>query len=325
MELLGLHHVSILTGKAEKNYQFFTKVLGMRLVKKTVNQDNTQSYHLFYADGEGTPGTEVTFFDIPGLARTHQGSSDISTVSLRVKSTDSLHFWKERFEQYGVEYEEIAKRANRDTLAFKDYEGTRLLLVADNGEKGVRAGVPWKREDIPLEHAIIGLGPVTLTLGTAEPTVDVLTNIMGFRYVGSYPSLAGDHRDILVYETGEGGSGAEVHIETRPDLPKVRLGRGGVHHVAFRVPNEEEYNKWASRLNENSLPNSGKVERYYFKALYFREPNGILFELSTDTPGFATDEPLETMGQTLALPPFLEPKRKEIEEKLRPLDLDETL
>ncbi|WP_341284474.1 ring-cleaving dioxygenase [Priestia megaterium] len=325
MELLGLHHVSILTGKAEKNYQFFTKVLGMRLVKKTVNQDNTQSYHLFYSDGEGTPGTEVTFFDIPGLARTHQGVSDISTVSLRVKSTDSLHFWKERFEQYGVEYEEIAKRANRDTLAFKDYEGTRLLLVADNGEKGVRAGVPWKREDIPLEHAIIGLGPVTLTVGTAEPTVDVLTNIMGFRYVGSYPSLAGDHRDILVYTTGEGGSGAEVHIETRPDLPKVRLGRGGVHHVAFRVPNEEEYNKWASRLNENSLPNSGKVERYYFKALYFREPNGILFELSTDTPGFATDEPLETMGQTLALPPFLEPKRKEIEEKLRPLDLDETL
>ncbi|NGY75253.1 ring-cleaving dioxygenase [Bacillus megaterium] len=325
MELLGLHHVSILTGKAEKNYQFFTKVLGMRLVKKTVNQDNTQSYHLFYADGEGTPGTEVTFFDIPGLARTHQGASDISAVSLRVKSTDSLHFWKERFEQYGVEYEEIAKRANRDTLAFKDYEGTRLLLVADNGEKGVRAGVPWKREDIPLEHAIIGLGPVTLTVGTAEPTVDVLTNIMGFRYVGSYPSLAGDHRDILVYATGEGGSGAEVHIETRPDLPKVRLGRGGVHHVAFRVPNEEEYNKWASRLNENSLPNSGKVERYYFKALYFREPNGILFELSTDTPGFATDEPLETMGQTLALPPFLEPKRTEIEEKLRPLDLDETL
>ncbi|MEH7585706.1 ring-cleaving dioxygenase [Priestia megaterium] len=325
MELLGLHHVSILTGKAEKNYQFFTKVLGMRLVKKTVNQDNTQSYHLFYADGEGTPGTEVTFFDIPGLARTHQGASDISTVSLRVKSTDSLHFWKERFEQYGVEHEEIAKRANRDTLAFKDYEGTRLLLVADNGEKGVRAGVPWKREDIPLEHAIIGLGPVTLTVGTAEPTVDVLTSIMGFRYVGSYPSLAGDYSDILVYATGEGGSGAEVHIETRPDLPKVRLGRGGVHHVAFRVPNEEEYNKWASRLNENSLPNSGKVERYYFKALYFREPNGILFELSTDTPGFATDEPLETMGQTLALPPFLEPKRKEIEAKLRPLDLDETL
>lgn len=321
MELLGLHHVSILTGKAERNYQFFTKILGMRLVKRTVNQDNTESYHLFYADGEGTPGTEVTFFDIPGLGQSYRGTSDISTVSLRVKSTDSLHFWKERFNTFGIQHEEIQKRANRDSLAFRDFDGTRLILVADNGEKGVRGGIPWEREDIPSQHAIIGLGPVTLTVGIAEPTVGVLTEVMGFRYVGSYPSLEGDFPDITVYATGEGGSGAEVHIERRTDLPRARLGRGGVHHVAFRVPNEEEYNQWAVRLKENRLPNSGKVERYYFKALYFREPNGILFELSTDTPGFATDEPMETMGQKLALPPFLEPRRKEIEEKLRPLDL----
>ncbi|MBO0961369.1 ring-cleaving dioxygenase [Neobacillus sp. MM2021_6] len=322
MELLGLHHVSILTGKAEKNYEFYTKILGMRLVKKTVNQDNTESYHLFYADAEGTPGADVTFFDIPGLGQSYRGTSDISFVSLRVKSSDSLLFWKQRFQQYGVEHEDIQKGANRETLAFRDFEGTRLILVADNGEKGVRAGVPWQREDIPLEHAIVGLGPVTLTVGIAEPTIGVLTDVMGFRFVGSYPSLEGNFPDILVYATGEGGSGAEVHIETRPDLPKARLGRGGVHHVAFRIPNEEEYDQWAQRIKENRLPNSGKVERYYFKALYFREPNGILFELSTDTPGFATDEPMETMGEKLALPPFLEPKRKEIEEKLRPLILE---
>jgi glyoxalase family protein len=145
---------------------------------------------------------------------------------------------------------------------------------------------------------------------------------MGFKNVGSYPSVEGDYPELLVYTTGEGGSGAEVHIETRTDLPKARLGRGGVHHVAFRVPNEEEYNQWAQRLKAARLPNSGKVERYYFKALYFREPNGILFELSTDTPGFAADEPIETMGQKLGLPPFLEPQRKEIEAKLRPLELD---
>jgi glyoxalase family protein len=322
MELLGLHHVSILTGKAEKNYEFYTKILGMRLVKKTVNQDNTESYHLFYADAEGTPGTDVTFFDIPHLGQTYRGTSDISTVSLRVGNSDSLLFWKERFKQYGVEYDDIQKRANRDTLAFRDFEGTRLLLVADNGEKGVRAGVPWQRDDIPLEHAIIGLGPVTLTVGIAEPTIGVLTEVMGFRFVGTYASLEGDYPDILVYATGEGGSGAEVHIETRPDLPRARLGRGGVHHVAFRVPNEKEYDKWVERLKEYRLPNSGKVERYYFKALYFREPNGILFELSTDTPGFTADEPMETMGEKLALPLFLEPKRKEIEEKLRPLILN---
>ncbi|GHI01205.1 ring-cleaving dioxygenase [Neobacillus kokaensis] len=322
MKLLGLHHVSIMTGKAEKNYEFFTKILGMRLVKKTVNQDDTKSYHLFYADAEGTPGTEVTFFDIPGLGNSYRGTSDISTVSLRVPSTESLLFWKERFIQYGIEHGEIEKRAYRDTLAFRDYDGTRIILVADNGEKGVRAGIPWHRDDIPLEHAIIGLGPVTLTVGIAEPTIGVLTEVMGFRFVGSYPSLEGDHPEILVYATGEGGTGAEVHIETRPDLPRARLGRGGVHHVAFRVPNEEEYDQWAQRLKDNRLPNSGKVERYYFKALYFREPNGILFELSTDTPGFATDEPMETMGQTLALPPFLEPRRKEIEANLRPLELN---
>ncbi|MFS0892417.1 ring-cleaving dioxygenase [Peribacillus frigoritolerans] len=322
MELLGLHHVSILTGKAEKNYEFYTKILGMRLVKKTVNQDNTESYHLFYADAEGTPGTDVTFFDIPHLGQTYRGTSDISTVSLRVRNSDSLLFWKERFKQYGVEHDDIQKRVNRDTLAFRDFEGTRLILVADNGEKGVRAGVPWQRDDIPLENAIIGLGPVTLTVGIAEPTIGVLTEVMGFRFVGSYPSLEGDYPDILVYATGEGGSGAEVHIETRPDLPRARLGRGGVHHVAFRIPNEEEYNQWAERLKDYRLPNSGKVERYYFKALYFREPNGILFELSTDTPGFSTDEPMETMGGKLALPPFLEPKREEIEAKLRPLDLN---
>ncbi|WP_160723401.1 ring-cleaving dioxygenase [Bacillus sp. USDA818B3_A] len=322
MQLLGLHHVSILTGKAEKNYEFYTKVLGLRLVKKTVNQDNTESYHLFYADAEGTPGTEVTFFDIPGLGHSYRGTSDISTVSLRVKTTDSLVFWQERFKQHGIPHDSIEKRAGRDSLAFRDYEGTRLVLVADNGEKGVRAGIPWQREDIPTEHAIIGLGPVTLTVSMAEPTIGILTEIMGFRYVSSYPSLEGDFPEIMVYATGEGGSGAEVHIEPRPDLPRARIGRGGVHHVAFRVPNEQEYNQWAQRLKDNRIASSGKVERYYFKALYFREPNGILFELSTDTPGFATDEPLETMGQKLALPPFLEQRREEIEANLRPLELN---
>ncbi|MBM7653296.1 ring-cleaving dioxygenase [Neobacillus cucumis] len=323
MQLLGLHHVSILTGKAEKNYEFYTKILGMRLVKKTVNQDNTQSYHLFYADAEGTPGTEVTFFDIPGLGSSYRGTTDISTVSLRVKTTDSLLFWRERFKQLGVQHDAvIQKRAGRDSLAFRDFEGTRLILVADNGEDGVRAGIPWKREDIPVEHAIVGLGPVTLTVSIPEPTIGILTEVMGFRYVNSYPSLEGEYPDLMVYATGEGGSGAEVHIEPRPDLPRARIGRGGVHHVAFRVPNEVEYNQWAERLKENRIASSGKVERFYFKALYFREPNGILFELSTDTPGFATDEPLDTMGQKLALPPFLEPKRQEIEANLRPLELN---
>ncbi|WP_404431634.1 ring-cleaving dioxygenase [Sutcliffiella horikoshii] len=322
MELLGLHHVSLLTAKAERNYQFFTEVLGMRLVKKTVNQDNTSSYHLFYGDAEGNPGTEITFFDIPGLGRTHEGVSSISSTSLRVATTESLCFWQQRFRTFNIKQEEIKKRADRDTLAFEDYEGTKLLLVADNGERGVPAGVPWEKNDIPNEHAILGLGPVTLTVKSALPTTSILTNVLGFQLKGSYPSLKGEFPAIEVYSTGEGGAGAEVHIETRPDLPAEKIGRGGVHHVAFRVPNQEEFQKWVQRVRETRLPNSGEVERYYFKALYFREPNGILFELSTDTPGFSADEPLETMGEKLALPPFLEPKREEIEANLRPLEIN---
>jgi glyoxalase family protein len=321
MKLLGLHHVSILTGKAERNFQFYTKILGLRLVKKTVNQDNTESYHLFYGDAKGSPGTEITFFDIPGLGTTYPGVSSISSTSLRVNSTDALYYWENRLTKYGIRHEGIAKRANRDSLAFHDFEGTRLILVADNGEKGVSAGVPWDKTDIPLQYAIVGLGPVTLTVANPDPTEEVLTNVMGFEKVGFYPSLAGDFPDIQVFATGEGGSGAEVHLETRPDLPRERPGRGSVHHVAFRIPNEQEYNQWAQRIAASGLMNSGKVERYYFKALYFREPNHILFELSTDTPGFDVDEPVETLGEKLALPTFLEPRRAEIEAKLRPLEI----
>lgn len=323
MKLLGLHHVSILTGKAERNFQFYTKILGLRLVKKTVNQDNTESYHLFYGDAKGSPGTEITFFDIPGLGHTYPGIGSISSTSLRVKDTEALHYWVARFEQYRIHHGQIEKRNNRDSLAFQDFEGTRLVLVADNGEEGVRAGVPWDKSEVPVEHAIVGLGPVTLTVGVPDKTVNVLTDVLGFTLAGTYPSLEGDFPDIQVFSTGEGGSGAEVHVETRPDLPRVRPGRGSVHHVAFRIPNEEEYEYWAQRITASGLMNSGKVERYYFKALYLREPNHILFELSTDTPGFDVDEPIETLGEKLALPPFLEPQRADIEAKLRPLDLDE--
>lgn len=320
MQLSGLHHVSILTGKAERNFHFYTKVLGLRLVKKTVNQDNTESYHLFYGDAKGNPGTEITFFDIPGLGHTYQGVSSISSTSLRVRETESLHYWQDRFNQFGIAHDSIVKRAGRDSLAFQDYEGTRLILVADNEEVGVQAGEPWEGSDVPKEHAIIGLGPVTLTLAIAEPTAGVLTEVLGFRHAGSYPTLAGDFPDVHVYTTGEGGSGAEVHIETRPDLPRERPGRGSVHHVAFRIPNEEEYEYWVKRISQTGLMNSGKVDRYYFKSLYFREPNHILFELATDTPGFDIDEPVHSLGERLALPPFLEPKREEIEARLRPLE-----
>lgn len=253
-------------------------------------------------------------------APNHNGVSSISGISLRVANDDSLHFWKKRFEELEVEHEEITERANRLSLAFTDPEGQRLILVSDENNEGVSAGTPWEKSSVPQNVGVTGLGPVKLTVRHAEPTAGVLTELMGFRQKGQYPSHMQGQPDIIVFETGEGGSGAEIHLEERNDLPPERLGRGGVHHVAFRVENDDELRKWIKHIRAARFPNSGFVDRFYFKSLYFREPNGILFELATDGPGFDTDEHIDHLGESLALPPFLEPNREQIEARLKPLD-----
>lgn len=320
MELKGIHHVSALTAKAPENYHFYTKALGLRLIKKTVNQDDISVYHLFYGDEIGNPGTELTFFEIPNAARTHEGTNSISELSLRVKDDRALEFWKKRFDDLNIEHGQMTERFGRMVLPFKDFEGQRLLLVSDENNQGVTGGKPWDKSPIPEEYGILGLGPVKLTVSDLGVTAGILTGILGFREKGKYPSAILGQSDILVYETGEGGNGGEVHMEERKDLPRERLGRGGVHHVAFRVSDEEEMKEWIKKVQAARIPNSGFVDRFYFRSLYFREPNGILFELATDGPGFDTDEEFEHLGESLALPPFLESKRSIIEAKLKPLD-----
>jgi glyoxalase family protein len=320
MELKGIHHVSALTAKAPENFRFYTETLGLRLIKKTVNQDDISVYHLFYGDEKGNPGTELTFFEIPMAGRNHEGVNSISEIALRVKDDSALAYWKSRFEELGVDHEEITARFNRKVLSFKDFEGQRLSLVSDEHNQGVKAGTPWDKSPVPKEYAILGLGPIKLTVAYAESTKKILMNLMGYRKIGEYSSAIKGQPDILVFETGEGGTGTEVHLEERQDLPPERLGRGGVHHVAFRVENKEEMMKWIERVQEAKIPNSGFVDRFYFRSLYFREANGILFELATDGPGFDTDEELEHLGESLALPPFLESRRAEIEAKLKPLN-----
>lgn len=320
MKFKGIHHVSALTASASRNFDFYTKVLGMRLVKKTVNQDDVSVYHLFYGDETGNPGTELTFFEIPMAGRTREGNNSISATSLRVPSDRALEYWVERLDEYGVEREEIQERAGRLTLMFRDFEGQRIILVSDEHNEGVAGGIPWDKGPVPAEYAIVGLGPVQLTVPDPVQTVKVLTELMGFRYKGQYASFVEGQPDILVFETGEGGTGAEVHVEVRSDLPQERLGRGGVHHVAFRVEDEEELRSWISRVSSVGFSNSGFVDRFYFRSLYFREPNGILFEIATDGPGFDTDEHVDHLGESLALPPFLEPKREQIEANLKPLN-----
>jgi glyoxalase family protein len=318
MQLTGIHHLTAVSADAPGNVKFYTQVLGMRLVKKTVNQDDVSAYHLFYADAEARPGTDLTFFDWD-VPRENRGTHCVVRTALRVRG-ESLPWWKERFVGHGVRHRDATTIDGRATLEFEDPEGQRLALVDDGGQNaaGMDGPRPWERSPVPDEHQIRGLGPITLSVPQLRSTDVILRDVMGLRKVREYPHPETTD-PIHVYEMGEGGPAAELHVAVQPGLPVAVQGAGAVHHVAFRTPDEQQYDAWAQRLIEMKIPNSGKVDRFYFRSLYFREPNGILFEIATDGPGFATDEPMDKLGEKLALPPFLESRRKEIEEGLRPL------
>ena len=302
MQLTGIHHLTAISAKPRENLAFYTGLLGMRLVKKTVNQDDVSAYHLFYADGNANPGTDLTFFDFPA-APERRGSNSISRTGLRVAGEKSLGYWRDRLKQAGGHTGEIIEVDGRLTLPFEDGEGQRLVLVDDGG---AGPASPWEKSPVPAEHQIRGLGPIVLTVHDLARTEQVLTGVMNMRRVRDYAAHAAQ---IHVFAMGEGGPAAELHVIENADSQEARQGAGGVHHVAFRTPDEAQYHAWTQRLNELDIRNSGEIDRFYFRSLYFREPNGILFEIATDGPGFATDEPLETLGEKLALPPFLEPRR----------------
>jgi glyoxalase family protein len=312
MQLTGIHHLTAITADAPGNNRFYTETLGLRRVKKTVNQDDTSAYHLFFADGAGTPGTDITFFDWP-VARERRGTQSISHTGLRV-SEDSLDYWAQRLADLNVSSGKIVTLDGRASLDLEDPEGQRLRLVAASQP----VGEPWAKSPVPAEHQIRGLGPITISVPELAPTEAVLLQVMNMRKVRDYASPDGQGT-VHVYEMGEGGAAAELHVAVQPNLPTARQGAGAVHHVAFRVPGKPELTEWTKRVGQFRVPNSGEVERFYFRSLYFREPGGNLFELATDGPGFDADEPRETMGEGLSLPPFLEPKRAQIEAGLKPL------
>lgn len=313
MQLTGLHHVTAITADAPGNHRFYTGILGMRLVKKTVNQDDVSAYHLFYADGEANPGTDLTFFDWP-VPRERRGSHSPVRTCLRVRDDAALDYWAARLADAGIAHGGIETRDGRNQLPFEDREGQRLALVEDGGQG---PGVPWARSPVPAGHQIRGLGPIVISVPDLKPTALVLEAVTGMREVRTY--AADDGRAVHVFEMGEGGPAAEVHVKVEPGVGPAVQGAGAVHHVAFRVNTFDDYDAWAERLDGLRVPNSGRVDRFYFRSLYFREPNGVLFEIATDGPDFSADEPKETLGERLALPPFLEGRRAAIEAGLKPL------
>lgn len=320
MQLTGFHHLTAVTADAPRNHAFYTQTLGLRLVKKTVNQDDVSAYHLFYADGLASPGTDITFFDWP-LGRERRGTHSIVRTGLRVGSEATLAWWEKRFADLGVASGKIAPRDGRATLDFEDFEGQRLSLVADTTPTPAH---PWEKSPVPAQHQIRGLGPISISVPDVRPTDVVLTEVMAMRRVRDYAIATdgpvGVERDVHVYQMGAEGPQAELHVIVEPGARGAAPGAGGVHHVAFRTPTDETYDAWAERLTQFGVRSSGPVDRYYFRSLYFREPNGILFEIATDGPGFASDEPMSTLGEKLALPPFLEARREAIERGLKPLE-----
>ena len=318
LELGGLHHITAVTAHAHENVNFYTRVLGLRLVKKTVNQDDVSAYHLFYADDLGNVGTEVTFFDWSRATPNHAGFGEVAAVALRVPGQQTLAWWAQRFDDLGVPHQRTAHPAGGEVLSFTDPEGQRLQLIDDSGAS-VPGGVPWPNSGVPSDVAIRGLGAVTLTVARLEPTARVLVDVLGFRQTGEHAAAAAPPGQTALFETGSGGVGTTVVVDVRPDLPRARQGRGGVHHIAFRTPTFEQHEEWRERIAAAGINVTPVIDRFYFHSIYFREPGGVLFEIATDGPGFATDEDPAHLGESLALPPFLEPHRAQIEAGLQPL------
>jgi len=315
VNLLGIHHLTAVSAQIRENHRFYTQTLGMRLVKRSVNQDDVSAYHLFYADANGTPGSDLTFFDWP-VQPERRGTRAITRTHLRVNGLGALEWWKGTLGERSVRAGEIVERDGRLTLDVEDPEGQRLALVDDGGAGSAN---PWDRSPVPAAHQVRGLGPIVISVPSLTKTDVVLQRVLGMRPVREYahPDRANDV--VHVYEMGAGGAAAELHVAVQPDLPPASAGAGGVHHVAFRSA-DADYDAWAERLEAMGVPNSGKVDRFWFRSLYFREPSGILFEIASDGPGFAVDEDPATLGETVVLPPFLEPQRAAIVRNLKPID-----
>jgi catechol 2,3-dioxygenase-like lactoylglutathione lyase family enzyme len=301
-KISGLHHVTAITSDAQKNIDFYCGVLGLRLVKRTVNFDDPRSYHLYYGDELGRPGTILTFFAWPGAYRGRIGAPQVSSTAFAIPNS-SIDFWKKRLEANGVSYEVAPARFGDQVLTFTDFDGMQLELVATNDPRA-----PWAAGTVPTEHAIRGFHSVSLSESDQEVTAEVLTKTMGFTAAG-----VDGNRSRYV---GADASGGVVDLLDVPNSKAGSMGAGTVHHVAFRTPDDASEAKWRRQLTEEGFHVSPVMDRNYFHSIYFREPGGVLFEIATDIPGFAVDEPAASLGMELKLPQQFESARASIESHL---------
>jgi len=313
----GLHHVTAIAGDPQENLDFYVGVLGLRLVKKSVNQDVPDTYHLFYADGAGTPGTDLTFFPWPRMPRARRGIGLAVEVAFEVPA-GSLAFWHERLEAYDVLLDDETERFGERVLSLRDPHGLPLVLVevSEDGEAdgSGREWIPWRESPVPVEHQLRGMHSVRLWERDLAATVRLLTEVMGFEALGEE---GGWHR--FGVGVGGGGSGRLIDLKELPEERRGAWGTGGIHHVAWRVEDSDEEMALRQAIEEHGLVPTPQIDRFWFRSVYFKEPGGVLFELATAGPGFAEDEPAEHLGETLVLPPWLEDDRAAIEAALPPL------
>ena len=310
----GLHHVTAVASDPQRNVDFYLQVLGLRLIKQTVNFDSPDMYHLYYGDGQGDPGSVLTFFPMPGIPQGRHGPGQATTTTFTVPE-GSIGWWSAHLAERGVEVLDLGSRDAEDALLLADPDGLRIELAA---HPGAAEQPPWERGPIPDEVAIRGLDSVTMTESDDERTVEHLTDDLGFRLVAEEGGRAR-------FETGDGGPGSRVDVLVSPNAKRGLIAAGTVHHVAWRAPDDETQLAWRERVEDAGVSVTAVLDRQYFHSIYFREPGGVLFEIATDGPGFTIDESVEALGKELQLPPWLETDRDRIAASLPPLNLPERL
>jgi glyoxalase family protein len=306
----GLHHVTAVAGDPQQNLDFYRNVLGQRLVKRTVNFDAPDTYHFYFGDDAGSPGSILTFFAWPNMPRGVHGNGETNSVAYNVPA-GSLAFWQAHLQQNNINVDPVQKRFGEDVLSFADPDGMRVELIESPSVVPVRH---WEDGPIPQSRALLGFHSVTLWVDRVEPTVELLTHHMGYtakEQEGQRYRFAGD----------AGASGHIVDLVHRPGEPRAEFGVGSIHHIAFRVPTDEKQLEYQNAIRRAGFRVTDVMDRNYFHSIYFRERGGVLFEIATDTPGFAIDEPAETLGETLRLPEWYEPNRSAIEQSLLPITL----